>query len=354
VNGDYSQANIIVRSRIVGSAETKEAMQKIEEYGIKLFGDDAKVGATGTIKMVNKSADEVAVGQMKGILTCLVVIFILMSLLFKSPRVGFLTMLPNIFPIIVLFGVMGFTGITLNFSTGIIACIAIGLGLDDTIHFMSRYDYEMKRATSNEEALRRTIRIVGKPIIYTSMSLFAGFIIIAGSDFVPLFQFGILSAMSIIACLIADLALLPALIPTVKITMLWDYLDLGIGRQSAAETSVFKGLGAPQAKTSSLMCVFSFYRKGETIVEEGEISMYMYVVLEGRVKAVKTSGGREDVVERISEGMHFGSKPGTELAPSPVAWIAETSAQVLVINSLSLDRLKANLPAIGEQKADES
>ncbi len=346
VNGDYSQVNVMVRSRLVGSKETDAAIREIEAYANKLFGDKVDVKVTGTIKMMNKSANEVALGQIKGIATCLIVIFLVMSVLFISPRVGFLAMLPNVLPVLVLFGVMGFAGVTLNFSTSLIACIAIGLGVDDTIHLMSRYNSELKEAIDPDEAIRRTIKSLGKPVIYTSLSLFFGFSIIAGSDFVPIRHFGALTGMSILVCLLADLFLLPALISTVRITTLWDHVDLGIGGQVKGEIRLFKGLSPHQAKMATLMGVFGFYADDERIVQEGEVVKDLFVVLEGGVKSHNGDMAKES---RVGEGMEFGCAPGRDPYSSDVNWVAVGETKVLMINPMTLDRLKGAHPKIAER-----
>ena len=343
VNGDYSSANIMVRSRIVGSIRTAEAIDNIERYADGLFGEDVSVKVTGTIPMVNKSANEVATGQVKGILACLAVIFVVMTVLFTSPRVGLLAMIPNVLPILALFGVMGYTGTPLTFSTSLIACIAIGLGVDDTIHIMSRYNSELKESVDPDEAVRRTVKTLGKPVIYTTVSLFLGFTIIAGSDFIPIRQFGALTGMVVLVCLVADLVMLPALVSTVRVRTLWDYVDLRMGRQSGADTRLFKGLSPPQVKVATLMSVFGFYSEGEEIVKKGELTRDLYVVLQGAVKAVG-DGGR-----MVEEGNEFGCVPGDEPSRSEVTWQAVRDSKVLLVNDMALERLRSSHPRIADK-----
>jgi len=347
VNGDFSSANIMVRSTVVGSAETGQVIREIESYGKKLFRDKARIKVTGTIPMVNKSANEVAMGQMKGIGACLLVIFIIMSLIFVSPRVGFLAMIPNVLPILFLFGFMGYSGMPLNFSTSLIACIAVGLGVDDTIHLVSRYNTELKEAIDTEESIRRAVRGVGKPVIYSSTTLFFGFIIIAGSDFMPIRQFGILTSMVILVCLAADLVMLPALLSSIRVTTLWDYVDLRIGRQSA-KARLFKGLNPHQAKTAALMGVFGFYGPGEIVIEAGEQCSDLYLVMEGSVAALSNGPG-SPAVARATEGMEFGRLPGDEASPARFTWQAQEHTKLLVMKPMAMERLKKAHPAIAEK-----
>jgi hypothetical protein len=327
----------------------------IEEYAARVFGADVGVQATGAVRADDSSANEVARGQIRGILACLAAIFLVMSLLFLSPRAGFLAMIPNVLPVLFLFGIMGYFEIPLNFSTIIIACIATGLGVDNTIHFVSRYNDELKMSVNSDQAVRRTVLSVGKPVIYTSISLFFGFALIAGSEFVPLRQFGLLTGMCIIVRLATDLLMLPALITTVRINTLWNYVDMKTARQSEADISVFEGLSRRQAKVATLMNVFGFYNENEEIIVKGEMVKDLFVVLEGRVVALNGNAADEGTEDddgqplRIFEGGEFGLLPGAGPYESSSTYLAETTAKLLIINPMSLDRLKSAHPKIAQR-----
>lgn len=347
VNGDYSKANIMIRTRLVGSNETKAAITEIEEYAAKWFGKTATVKVAGTIYMINKSAEQVAAGQISSIFSCVALIFVVMSIFLLSARTGFIAMLPNIVPILILFGIMGWFKITLNFSTSLIACIALGNVVDDTVHTMSFYNDQLKTVLDPDEAMRRTMKAMSKPAIYTSLSLFCGFTILAASDFVPVREFGWLTGLTIMIAIIGDQVMLPALLSTVRITTLWDYVGLKIGKQSSAEIRLFQGLSAHQQKVATLMGVFGFYSPGEEILKAGETCKDFFVVLEGAVTAGNGKPGQNDIA--IPEGMDFGTPPGLPPEPSARTYIAAQSAKLLVLNPRILDRLAATHPKIAER-----
>src|SRR5690606_24430737 len=100
--------------------------------------------ATGNLVLLNRSADAVAQGQISGLWQVFVVLLILMSSLFLSVRTGLLSLVPNVVPIVGLFGLMGFAGIDLNISTSMIAVIAIGIAVDDTIHYFNEFKLQIQ------------------------------------------------------------------------------------------------------------------------------------------------------------------------------------------------------------------
>ena len=141
----------------------------------------------------------------------------LLILLFRSVTVGLILMLPNVFPILVLFGLMGVSGTILSPSTSVIAALALGLAVDDTVHFMARFRTAARTLPDQAHALSYTLQMVGKPICYTSLILSIGLLTLSGSSFVPIQQLGVLAACTILVALIADLVLLPALLVAVRI-----------------------------------------------------------------------------------------------------------------------------------------
>ena len=117
---------------------------------------------------------------------------------------------------------MGVTGVVLNFGTNIIASIALGLAVNDTIHIMYRLSSEVRNTEKEQEALAEALSSVGKPALYYSFLLFLGFLTFGFSTFVPIQEFGLLSAMTILIGVAGELLLLPALLATTRIITLWD------------------------------------------------------------------------------------------------------------------------------------
>jgi signal transduction histidine kinase len=121
---------------------------------------------------------------------------------------------------------MGWLGIRLSMVTGLIASIAIGLAVDDTIHYLYRYNLEFKKDLDKDRALRDTIKTVGKPIIFTTITISIGFFILIFSHFKPTAIFGLLMVITMLAALVGDLIILPTLMLHVELVTAWDLLKL--------------------------------------------------------------------------------------------------------------------------------
>jgi len=160
--------------------------------------------------------------------------------------VGMIALLPNCFPIVVSFGIMGWFGIPLSIATSLIACIAIGLAVDDTIHYLVCYNREFKEDLNKENALSNTIRHMGKPIVFTTATISLGFSVLMFSSFNPTAVFGLLMVITMVSALVADLVLLPSLMLHVELMTIWDLLKLKLGRDPHQGIPLFKGLSRTQ------------------------------------------------------------------------------------------------------------
>ena len=138
----------------------------------------------------------------------LLVVFLL---IFRSPRLALIALLPNFLPTLSVLGLMGWLGISLDLMTITIAAIAMGIAVDDTIHYMHRFAEEQQNH-GYEESIKRTHNSVGLAILYTSLLIMAGFSMLAFSDFVPSIIFGLLTSMAMALALFTDLCLLPLLL----------------------------------------------------------------------------------------------------------------------------------------------
>jgi predicted RND superfamily exporter protein len=144
---------------------------------------------------------------------------------------GAFCMVPNVLPILVNFGIMGFAGIRLDFGTAYISSVVIGIAVDDTIHFLHRYRREYRTGRDHARTLRRTLGTTGRAITFTSITLLLGFAALLLSDFAPLRYFGLLVAVTMISCLVGDLLLLPALILRFRPSFIEGHSGPAVGRR---------------------------------------------------------------------------------------------------------------------------
>ncbi|QQS48284.1 MAG: MMPL family transporter [Acidobacteriota bacterium] len=209
LSNDARIARILVRSNLSSSQAMDGAIHAIERRARELF-PDCDVAATGTLVLLNRTSDRIARDQVLSISIALVTIYLMLSILFRSLRVGLTALVPNLIPVLFFFGYMGWQGIELNLTTSLVASVVLGLAVDNSVQFIVRFRRMQREHDGLRVAIIQSMRLSGRPIIYANVALAVAFAIFAFSDFKPVGSFGLLSAVTIIGCLIEDLVLLPA------------------------------------------------------------------------------------------------------------------------------------------------
>jgi hypothetical protein len=211
VTPDFSHARILVRIRDHGAKTSLEMGQEMKEELRGLFGPKSGIDArlTGDAYVASVSLDSFVRDLFYSLLLAIIIIFGVMSFVFRSIKLGLISMIPNVIPLIITSAYMGLVGIDLNTSTIIVFAISLGLAVDDTIHFLARFQEELPRHLDVRRALLATYRGTGRAILLTSALLVTGLSILLLSDFLPTQRFGLLCSITIAAALIGDLVLLP-------------------------------------------------------------------------------------------------------------------------------------------------
>jgi len=210
---NHSRGNLIVRTGQAGSAAVRALEDRLQRV---LAAADLPAGfttgVTGNAILLNRSADGIAGNQATQVGFAAFTILILICFVFGSVKTGLISMVPNIVPVLLFFGFLG-TGIArLSLPTSLIGSIALGIAIDDTMHFLVAYRKRRSEGMDPETAAIHCIQQVGRPIIMTSVMLVVGFLVILASGFATLREFGYLTALTMSVCLTTDLVLLPALL----------------------------------------------------------------------------------------------------------------------------------------------
>ena len=212
VDFDTGQIRIAVRTRVEGFRGIAAIGEQIEALGCERLGSVARVEVSGLACLFGGWLDNILRGQRNGLLLCVSSLTIMMVLCVRSFRVGCLSMLPNLFPVIVLGGLLGGLWEQTDSDLLSLAFLAISIGVDDTIHFLTRYRLETARSKDTAEAIRRTFAFAGRAIVMTTVILVAGFLPFATSDYFCIRVFGTLFPVCLIAAVVADLLLVPAMV----------------------------------------------------------------------------------------------------------------------------------------------
>ena len=187
----------------------------IKDY-ITVFDTENGLKVTGSTLLALKMNRYLIASLLNSFIIAFIVIFISMNILFRSIKLSLVSIIPNIIPLLFAGAVMGFFGIELRPATAMTFSIALGIAVDDTIHFLSRFRSEYLITRSHEKSTTTTILTTGRAIIGTSITLGMGFLVLIFSNFKPNFEFGILATIILIVALLSSLILLPALINLIK------------------------------------------------------------------------------------------------------------------------------------------
>lgn len=225
VDAAFRTCNILTRiyqkeDYLVGTFELKRIFAKISDHLKETLPPPYTFRITGHPAMVIKSAGYIADGQIQSLWQSWVVVGLAILILVRSFLAGFLALIPLSVAFIINFGIMGLFGIRLDVATSVIAAITIGIGDDNTIHFINTFIYQRKKNSKDsvDQIIAATHGSAGKAIIFTSLALMAGFSIFIFSSFRPVILFGFLMSVAITATNVGALLVLPAIIKVTGLT----------------------------------------------------------------------------------------------------------------------------------------
>lgn len=210
IDYDYRRLRLMVEMNSYDSGKTERELQDIVAYANKLF-PQATVTTVGSIPQFTVMMQYIARGQMVSFAISLLIIGILMMLVFGSVRIGLIGLIPNVTPALVVGGLMGWLGYPLDMMTATIMPMILGLAVDDTIHFINHGHLEFDRQGNYRDAILRSFRTIGTPIVLTSVVICANFAIYTTSESLSFIHMGILSVAGIASALLADLCVTPIL-----------------------------------------------------------------------------------------------------------------------------------------------
>jgi predicted RND superfamily exporter protein len=194
------------------AAHDVDFIARMREYAATLFDDGVKVAITGVVAInsgiIHAMMTSLAIGYSKGFL----LITALMILVVGDVRLGLLAMIPNLFPIIIALGVMGYLDIPLNTYNLIGGSIAIGLAVDDTIHFFHNFRRYYLKSGNINLAVSETLRSAGRAMLATTLILVASFWMRLFSDLKVIADFGLVMGIALLAAFLADVLLAPAML----------------------------------------------------------------------------------------------------------------------------------------------
>ncbi len=212
VSPELDQALIIAKFQDIGDHSTIELNDYMQSYFSKHKSDDFSIQMSGMPFINKKLSDNLLYSQVISLIIALILVMIIVSLMLHSFTKGLYASLPVIVTIAIIYGVMGYSSIPLNIATVLVASIAMGIGIDYSIHFFSYFNHSKANGNKTPEAIRASIHISGKAIIINFISVSLGFLTLVFSNLVPMIYFGIIIALSMLGAAMGALTLLPSIL----------------------------------------------------------------------------------------------------------------------------------------------
>lgn len=213
INAEGNQTKISAKTRDMGSMLIAEHNKHLFEFIDKNVKKDLlEFNITGAAHLMDRNNEYMVSNMTQGFAFSVIIIALLTFFLHRSWRMVLVFVLPNLIPLVIIAGLMGYMGIELKAGTSLVFSIAFGIATDDTIHFISRLKIELGYGKSLMYAFKRTYFETGKPIILTTFILLGGFMSLMTSNFQSTYYFGFLICITIIVAVLADIFLLPVLL----------------------------------------------------------------------------------------------------------------------------------------------
>lgn len=195
------------------SLHRAQLLQSIRHgLNVELGIDDSRIHLSGMLVLYNNMLQSLFRSQILTLSAVFVAIMLMFLLLFRSFKTAAVAIIPNLTSACLVLGLMGWFGIPLDLMTITIAAITVGIGVDDTIHYVHRFRREFAIDGDYRAAVARCHRSIGRAIYYTSVTIMLGFSILALSRFIPTIYFGLLTSLAMLVALLANMTLLPVLI----------------------------------------------------------------------------------------------------------------------------------------------
>jgi predicted RND superfamily exporter protein len=348
VDFDASGANVVVRHSLTGSHDIGRLRQDIEGYIAREFPKTLVAQPTGEAILTNNAVDFLAVNELTSLTSTFVVIGVIHAALFMSVKAGFLSLIPNIVPVLAVYGLMGLCGIPLNIATALIATIAIGIAVDDTVHHMVTYSRQLRAHGDQRVAMLNTLRAQTRPILYVSLALTASFLVLPLASLKSTVQFGLLAAFVMMMALIGELTLTPVLMASTRLVTLWDMIRVKMNPELVRLAPLFEGLSGWEARKVVLLGRLETVKSGELVLRKGEAGDDMYMIVTGRMRAFdRQPDGREKILRDMDPGAVFGEMALVSREVRSASVVAVDDGELLRLDFTALERIRRRFPYTG-------
>jgi len=213
VDFDYRQVNVVFQLKTSYSRDIFEIQKEVQGNIDELFTDGASGHMSGVGDLIVIISNYIVRSQLISLVTSICVVLLMLFIVFRSFKAGIFSMLPLVFTILANFTIMKCFSVNLDVATAMIASMALGIGIDYAIHFVTRYRIEVfLKNREPDEAITETIHTTGRAIVFNALAVAAGFLVLIFSHFIPIMNIGWLVAATMLISALVTIVVLPALI----------------------------------------------------------------------------------------------------------------------------------------------
>lgn len=344
IDSRMRSAQVAVRINVSGSAEIQDFIQRVDDR-LRALPPPLDAHVTGSTVLATRTVNAITSGQWQSLLAGFGLIWLMLALMFTSARAALIALLPNVIPVAVYFGALGLLGIPLDATNSLIANIVLGVAVDDTIHYMARFNQDAREKGNEAAAVKSALSDVLRPVTFNAVALCLGFLAFAAGGLTNQAQFGMLAAFTLAMGWLADIYLTPALGSMLRVVTLWDLLRLDLGRSPQHTIPVLAGLSLREARIFALMSKLEKHPVGTIIIKQGDYSKDVYVIVDGEVQVfLERDEGRKDLTRMargavMGEAGYFGQRRTASVETL-------TPARVLRFDSQDLERMRLRYPRI--------
>ncbi|MBI4177864.1 MMPL family transporter [bacterium] len=342
VNYDYDRSRIEIRVENVSSPEILALADRLNAYIRENWPEDLKGYVTGDLYMACRANQAILKGQIQGFLGTALGIFLVMWVCFGAAKVGFLAMIPNIAPITAVLGVMGYLGIRIDIATALLASVALGIAVDDTVHFIVHYMRNIRARPQGRLAVREVVSGVGRAMLYTNAALAVGFSVLLFSEFEPVRLFGFFMVIAMIMACFDDFVMMPGLLGWIPLVGIWEWWQIKFKSDVTRGIPLFLNLSESQIKKIVSLGRMMTIPENWPLMQEGSLGDEMFVILDGSVSILKS--GR--VVTRLGRGETVGEMGLISEHPRSADVLVNEETTVFAFGYEALERMERRYPRL--------
>ncbi len=342
VDYDYQRGRVEIRVKNVSATQTLNLASRLQSFMDATWPQTLSGYVTGDYYMTCRANDAILRGQIKGFLGTAVSIFIVMWICFGSPKIGFLALIPNVAPVGAVLGLMGYMGVKIDMATALLASVALGIALDDTIHFIVHYMRNIQTQPKGYQAIRDVVGGVGRAMVFTNVALALGFSVLLISDFPPIRLFGLFMVVAMAVACFDDFVMMPGLLGWIPLVGIWEQWRIKFNSDVTQGIPLFANLGMSDIKRIVSMGRLMTIPENWPLMKEGASGEEMFVILDGEVTVQKA--GR--VVTKLGRGESVGEMGLVSEHPRSADVIVNGPTTVFAFGYEALERLERRYPRL--------